>query len=828
MRGFCIVATLIAFAPGALAQEPTPAPEDLPTSEPVKVKPRLIEPETPDYPAEALPDRLTGRVTLKVTVAVDGTVTDVAYESGGPEVFVAPAIEAARRLRFDPGTRDGVPVPWRIAVHFDFAPPPDPAPPEPSPEDHVPTEEIVVYGQRSLAASETHAVTTISVEDLERSGGDDLGETISDVPGVAMGRGNSDSTKPIIRGQVERRLLVLFDGVRHESQKWGLDHATEIDPFAAGEVHVIKGAAGVRYGPDAIGGVVLVEPPPLRADAGIGGKAQVVGSSNGLRGVAAARVDGASAALPGFAWRVEGNYARGAALSTPTYVLGNTASEEWNAGGKVGYSRGITQLEGSYRHFDLAGGVCYCVQSGSPEDFLSQLDADAPVGADIWTTTYEIGRPYQAVTHDIALARSTFSLGGGGKVKVTYAFQANLRQEFEPAREAITGPQYDFTLRTHSLDASLDHSEVGLRSVGWLRGGLGLAGTFQENVYRGLPLIPNFRSFQGGVYGFERLDTGPVEVEVGARYDHLSRTAYLTPSAFQRSVARDTLSVEDCEVGEDAASCPAAYDAASASLGGLWQVVPDRLEARVDLSTASRFPNADELYMNGSAPTFPVYALGDPSLGPETTWGTSPTLGLRLAWIEAEASTYLNYIDDYVYFAPELGDDGEPVVDVTIEGAFPRFAYRPIDALFYGFDGGVTLAPEAPVGLVLQGAVVRAVDAGTEGPLVMIPADRVEATARMAPRQIGPFAESFAEVSGLYVFEQTHVDLDADLAPPPDAYFLLDAAVGAQLPLGKRTLKLGLEAHNILNARYRDYSSLLRYYADEPGRDVRLRVGLDF
>ncbi len=36
--------------------------------------------------------------------------------------------------------------------------------------------------------------------------------------------------------------------------------ATEIDPFSAGSISVIRGAAGARYGPDAIGGVILVEP----------------------------------------------------------------------------------------------------------------------------------------------------------------------------------------------------------------------------------------------------------------------------------------------------------------------------------------------------------------------------------------------------------------------------------------------------------------------------------------------------------------------------------------------------------------------------------------
>ena len=40
--------------------------------------------------------------------------------------------------------------------------------------------------------------------------------------------------------------------------------------------------------------------------------------------------------------------------------------------------------------------------------------------------------------------------------------------------------------------------------------------------------------------------------------------------------------------------------------------------------------------------------------------------------------------------------------------------------------------------------------------------------------------------------------------------------------------RIGLQVHNALNARYRDYTSLLRYYADQPGRDVRIRLGTSF
>lgn len=691
------------------------------------------------------------------------------------------------------------------------------------------SETIVVIVKRA-ERTDTHARTAIDGTALERTRGQDLARAIAQVSGVTAARGTADSSKPIIRGQHERRLLVLFDGVRHHSQKWGADHATEIDPFAAGRLSVVKGAAGVRYGPDAIGGVVLVEPPKLLSVPGAEGVFQLVGGlANSWRVAGAGRLDIAPAVMPGLAARVEGNYARGTSLRTPSYVLGNTASQQWNASATVRYQRRAVHLALSYRHYDLRGGICFCVKNSTPDDFTGQLDANEPVGAEAWRIGFDIGRPFQAVTHDVFVARGKVQMSRVGSLGAVYAFQINRRREFEQVRSAVTGPQYDFTLRTHSLDLEFRHVAGRLGRVGSMSGGVGLAGSFQENVYSGLPLVPNHRAFSFGVFGVERLSTTRAELEIGGRYDHQARTSFLTDSAFDRHRARDTLAETDCERSKSSARCPLAFDSGSLSVGLLVQAVPDLLEIKLDLSSATRFPNGDELYMNGSAPTYPVYALGDPSLGPETTWGASPTLGLRLPWLEAEASVYVNYIDDYIYFAPEIGGDGQPRFDVTIRGAFPRFTYRAVDALFYGFDGGLTLGPDWPVSLKVHGALVRAEDLSSSRPLLFTPADRVGGAVRGTPPDAGRLHDGFIEVSGEYVFRQSYTDDEADLAPAPPGYFLLGAAAGVKVQVGGgETLELGVEANNLLNASYRDYTSLLRYYAAEPGLDVRLRLRFEF
>ncbi len=96
------------------------------------------------------------------------------------------------------------------------------------------------------------------------------------------------------------------------------------------------------------------------------------------------------------------------------------------------------------------------------------------------------------------------------------------------------------------------------------------------------------------------------------------------------------------------------------------------------------------------------------------------------------------------------------------------------------------------------------------------------------PPDFWDLRKAFVTISGTYVTRQTRFDLDADLAPPPDAYLLLGAEIGAETRVSGQTLKVALQGSNLINARYRDYTSLLRYFADAPGRQLWLRVSLFF
>ncbi len=773
----------------------------------------LVRPATLRYPDEAPPEA-HGTTRVRVWVRPDGTV-ERAEMVDGPVGFHPESLRAAGTLLFEPFDGDASRV---AVVVFHFAPPEDAV----VSDDEL--EEVVVHAgdpdRESMASQHT-----IDDEAIARTAGLDLANTVAKVAGATVASGSADVSKPILRGQPERRLLVLVDGVRHEGQKWGADHGTEVDPFSAGAITVVRGAAGARFGPDAIGGVLQVDAPPMRDTPGVGGRAALGFSSNGLRPFAALRLDGQPAKVPGLSLRLEGNAAVGAAREAPAYVLGNTASRVWNLGAAVQYAWRSTVFTVRWRHHDLVAGAFYGNRIATPEGLRDSLTRDIPQGAENWTRSYDIERPYQDVEHDTVMAKAA-SAGTWGAFEATYAFQLNRRREFDTVRTA-TGPQFDFTLRTHSLEASWRHSTVHRGPAVWA-GGLGVQGQFQENVYDGLPLLPNHRAFGFGLYGWERASLGRADLEIAARYDHLTRTAFFTENDFSRHVRRGTLDESACDVGDPRTRCPSGWDTGSVAVGALVHVVPEHVDLKLDLSSASRFPSPDEQYLIGTSPSLPVYALGAPDLGVETTWGGTLTLGMQWPWIHTELSGYGAFIDDYIAFVPEVGDDGEVVIDVLSRGAFPRFRYEAVDATTFGAEATLSVAPDWWMGLEARGALVRIQPVGSMDQIVGTPSDRMHLELIGRPPDVGPSRGLEIGVSAELVRRQDGVDPRQDLAPTPEGYVLVGARADASFDLRGRTMRAGIEVHNLLNTAYRDVTSLLRYTADSPGRDVRLRLSFDF
>jgi TonB family protein len=82
--------------------------------------PRAVYTPDPEYSEEARQAKYLGVVFLRVTIGTDGSTSDICIARAAGSGLDEKAIEAVRSWRFDPGTKDGVPVPTRVLVQTSF------------------------------------------------------------------------------------------------------------------------------------------------------------------------------------------------------------------------------------------------------------------------------------------------------------------------------------------------------------------------------------------------------------------------------------------------------------------------------------------------------------------------------------------------------------------------------------------------------------------------------------------------------------------------------------------------------------------------------------
>jgi hypothetical protein len=148
------------------------------------------------------------------------------------------------------------------------------------PARSIKLEEVEITTPRKSTPG-TGTSATLTSKDLEQTRGRTLAEALTNIAGVSTLQTGATIAKPVIQGLHSTRILILNNGIRQEGQQWGMEHAPEIDPFVASRITVIKGAEGVRYGPEAIGGVVLVEPAALSKIPDITGELYLTVATNG-------------------------------------------------------------------------------------------------------------------------------------------------------------------------------------------------------------------------------------------------------------------------------------------------------------------------------------------------------------------------------------------------------------------------------------------------------------------------------------------------------------------------------------------------------------------
>lgn len=705
---------------------------------------------------------------------------------------------------------------------------------------------IKVHAFRSADnRSRIQIVDTLNAWQLESRHGGTLGHILSAIPGVSMVQTGQHITKPMIGGLYGDRIAIVQQGTKLAGQSWGGEHGIELDPNIAGSFAVIKGAAGLRYGTGAMGGVVIVNPPPLPfGDSGISGQVNLDGASNGRGGNGSVLLEGSTGIGSPFAWQLQASYKQLGNGRSRHYFLENSGMRSGNLSAALGYRKGRLNVSSYYSHFSTKEGIFLGSVIGSMADLLARLDAKGPF--DPGSFAYSIEAPYQTVLHDLANLKLNYHLGQNQKLELSYHYQVDHRQEYAKRRSTrATVPVTDLRLKTQDLQGIW----AAHFNNGWfVESGLALNAqqNYNDTITLSNPVVPNFSQNAAGVFARARWQPAKVSWELGLRYDYLSFDA-ASRRYLYRYYNKEGEIVPNYEVPDYPEPLTAKggyvffgghrnFQHLSFIAGASWHSA-HQWHFQSNLGLAWRPPNANELFSYGLHQSVSAIEYGDSTLKGEKGWKWISAVQHHDDRFDFEADLYFHYLTDYTYLMPT----GR--LESTNTGHYPVFNYQQTDAGFMGLDilfnyhfGGV----QKPFVYGFKGAWVRAEDLTNKKFLPMIPSDRYTQYFNWQFHPKGRRNSTwFTGIQYALTTHQKRYESASDFAPPPAGYGLWEWQVGTSWTLKKRrdvvqkekepsTMSVRLVVDNLFNKSYRNYLNRFRYYGDELGRNVQLHLSYQF
>jgi iron complex outermembrane receptor protein len=677
--------------------------------------------------------------------------------------------------------------------------------------------DIVIEGQHSRNHSLTQSLSILSEEQMLSSRGKALGEMIQQIPGVQSIMTGASIFKPVIHGLYGQRILILNSGLRQEGQQWGLEHAPEIDSYIASEIEVVKGSEAVRYGADAMGGAIIINTAPLHLPSGLGGELNAGLSSNNRGGSFSGMLEGGLAKHLG--WRVQGTIKKGGDYHSPGYNLSNTSAREMDMSAALGFEKNGSTVEIYGSTFNTEIGILRSAHVGNLNDLQQSIVAELP--RYVSDFTYDISNPRQKIGHHLIRVSADFPVAETNHLRLIYGSQYNQRREFDVRRGDQSIPSLSFELFAHSLDLSLDHGK------GNWSGSIGASGILKDNYNeRATGLLPDYSQLNLGIFLVEKWRKNKWLVEGGFRVDRQNFQVWMFD---QSELINPKFNLQ--------------YVSASA---GATVHPGNNTKVSTNVALAARPPHISELFGNGlhhsAASIEKGLLIGEDGV---STDQSAIRKERSFQWVNSfqfnrqgtslEFSLYANYFNDYVYVAPAG-------TRLTVRGFFPVFEYRQTNALLTGADFFLSQDLSKHLGLTSKFSYVMADDRKSEGRLPFIPPAQWENGMSYKRSSIGKWKNFFVTLTGQAVFEQTRAPRtilprdvteealteNFDFMPAPDPYVLVKLETGSTLTLENRDLTVSFAVENLLDRSYRNYMNRLRYYADEAGRNISIRLNYKF
>lgn len=639
----------------------------------------------------------------------------------------------------------------------------------------IEAKEVVITGTAFSSDNRKNStsVSAVNKDQLVNRVSGNLIDAISKVPGVSQVSTGAGISKPVIRGLSYNRVLTLVDGAKQEGQQWGDEHGMEVDQYSAERVEILRGAASLLYGSDALGGVINVIDALPSPEGQIRGEfLSSYQSNNGLSG-SSAMLQGNS---NGFIWRARGTLKSAYSYNAPGGRIANTGFNERNVSGQIGLNKNW-----GYAHLNLSS---FKNNIGLPDfsrnDDGQFEDEDGLVLSDKQLKNRTLFLPFQDIRH-YKIALNSHILFESGRLRTTIAYQNNQRRELEDDR---INPSLFFDLKTYSSDFKYYFNEKN----GW-EPVIGLSGSLQDNKNRAEELlIPDYSSNELGLFAYAKKSWNSTTFNMGARFDYRN--------------------IKGIEMEEDGNAKFNNFTNNFSNLSGalgFTKEFSDQLNFKANLGSAFRSPNIAELSSDGIHEGTFRYEIGNNNLKPENSYYADIAFEFNNNVVSANVGAFNNHIDNYIYNR-QLGNE---IILVDTE-TIPVYRFVQDNANLRGIELGFTLHPAELIHFENSFSYTRGINRATGKALPFIPAAVLRNEIRLEPQFKKALKSTYFSVSLDNVFKQKRVDV---FETATDAYSLINFAMGTTFMLKKQPLRLNISANNLFDKAYYDHLSRFK-----PGR----------
>ena len=698
-------------------------------------------------------------------------------------------------------------------------------------EHHVQDiETITLHGNHKNSGS--MVVKTLDKTDLERNSTENLGNLLSKISGVSTLKTGNNISKPIIHGLYGSRIAIINNGVKLAEQEWGVEHAPNIDINNFAHIDVIKGASALKYGSDAVGGVVVLEPELFPAKDTLRGSVNLSGISNG-KGL------GVDIALiktwqNGWALKSGGSVKKLGDQKTPDYNLQNTGMDFSSFNFTVQRNTFDKGISFDYYLTNQNIGIFRGSHVGNSADFYNAINSQIP--AYLGDFSYDIDNPRQLIDHHIAKVSAFKRFENFGKVSANYSFQYNHRQEYDIRRGDLKQiPSLDLALMTHQFNVN-DLLERGKFSIE-----TGLDASFQNNysdpATKARRLIPNYDQYSAGIYSVFKYKLLPnLNAEAGARFDYrfYDVTKWYDKSDWEKSYA-DLYPEFYVRTNANRILTRPQLDFQNLSLNAGLEYHPSgNFNLKFNYAKASRTPNIAELFSEGLHHSASVIEIGDLSLQNETSHQFNLIADAKvniLKGLQVSLNPYYSLNKNFINEIPTG-------IQNTIRGIFPVWSYQQIDATLFGVDLDIDFKLTDHFSYKARGSYVYGQDDTSNEPLILMMPPNFSNALQFNSTKWNNFYvtaenQTFLKQNRFRVYNSEvtffengeEVVKTVDFSTPPKGYSLWNLQAGIDVA---KNFSAGLVINNAFDITYRDYLNRMRYFAAETGRNFILNFRYKF